>query len=369
MTRFLRSFLFISLALILGGWGNTGHKIINMKIVSSFPVEMSQFLYWKQTLENYASAADNRKSSDPTEAPKHFIDIDNYPEFIDSGWIDQNYDSLVFKYGSNFVLKQGVLPWAAITAFDSLRENLIRKDWDKAGIIAADLGHYMGDAHMPLHLTNNYNGLFTGQTGIHSRFESTMINRYSAGIIYNSDTAKFIEDVSDYIFQTIYANYPYLDSLLAADLKAKADADGQYDDLYYQKMWEYSKDFTTELFRNATTAIANLIYTAWVNAGKPLETPAVISEEMKPVSFSLEQNYPNPFNPSTSISFSLAYPGEVSISIYNFTGELVAIPVKDFYSPGTYTFTFNAEDLTSGIYFCTAQSGSSVIMRKMLLLK
>jgi len=144
------------------GWGWIGHSIINFNTVLSASSEMEFFDDWPDLLAAHASDADHRKQYDPDEGPRHYIDIDNYPEFIDSGMINQNYDSLVAIHGSNFVESQGTLPWAILKTFDSLQAAFENYRWNDAMLHASDLGHYIGDSHMPLHLTRNYNGQYTG---------------------------------------------------------------------------------------------------------------------------------------------------------------------------------------------------------------
>jgi len=93
---------------------------------------MEQFIAWAVTLADHASDADDRKDIDPNEGPRHYIDIDNYPEFIATGKIPQTYDSVVALYGETFVNDQGVLPWATLTAYDSLVNCFLRRDWQKS---------------------------------------------------------------------------------------------------------------------------------------------------------------------------------------------------------------------------------------------
>ena len=151
---------------------------------------MEFFEYWADSLSVHASDADYRKQIDSEERPRHYIDIDNYPEFLESGMINHNFDSLVVIHGYNFVMEQGILPWAILKSFDSLQTSFEKGNWHSAMLHASDLGHYIGDSNMPLHLTRNYNGQFTGQYGIHSRYESNMISQYSNQIIYEGDTIK-----------------------------------------------------------------------------------------------------------------------------------------------------------------------------------
>jgi len=350
------------------GWGNVGHRIINTKTILSVTPAMSFWGSWSDSLAAHGSDADSRKSIDPTEGPKHYIDIDNYPEFIANGYISQNFDSLVLLHGNTFVMGQGILPWAIMKTFDSLQIAFQNNQFNKAMLFAADLGHYIGDMHMPLHITRNYDGQFTGQSGIHSRFESTMINNYSTQIIYSGDSLVYINDVSDFVFNTLYNNYSYVDSVLNCDNLAKAFAGNTNSSAYYSKMWELSKGFTTQLFQNASYKLTCLIYTAWLNAGSPVSVEDE-NELQVPVTFNLFQNYPNPFNPSTTIRFSIPQQGNVTLKVYDVLGNEVATLINEEISVESYEVNFNASEFSSGVYFYKLQAGSFVEIKKMTLIK
>ncbi|MHB1687297.1 MAG: T9SS type A sorting domain-containing protein [Ignavibacteriaceae bacterium] len=88
-----------------------------------------------------------------------------------------------------------------------------------------------------------------------------------------------------------------------------------------------------------------------------------------PVSYSLSQNYPNPFNPSTTIKFSIQKPGLVTLKIYNILGQEVMTLVNQEMNMGSYSYSFDASRLSSGVYFYNIKSGSFVQTKKMLLLK
>ena len=206
-----------ALALVLMSWGYTGHEKISHEAHLSYSQEMSQFDAWTDFLASHASDADERKAWDPDEGIKHYIDIDNYQQFINYGTIPQTLDSVIDIYGYNFVYDQGILPWATLTTFDSLVACMARHDWNQAKYFAADLGHYVGDGHMPLHITRNYNGQYSGNNGIHSRYESTMINNYIDEISYVGYNVDIIDDISQYVFSYLYTNYTYVDSVLIAD--------------------------------------------------------------------------------------------------------------------------------------------------------
>jgi hypothetical protein len=93
-----------------------------------------------------------------------------------------------------------------------------------------------------------------------------------------------------------------------------------------------------------------------------------------PTKYSLEQNYPNPFNPSTVIKYSIPTDvrgemQEVRLTVYDILGNEVATLVNENQKAGNYQVTFNAKNLSSGIYFYRLQSGNFVESKKMMLIK
>ena len=88
-----------------------------------------------------------------------------------------------------------------------------------------------------------------------------------------------------------------------------------------------------------------------------------------PAGMILAQNYPNPFNPSTEISFSIPTAGLTTLKVYNNLGQEVSTLVNGQLQPGSYQVTLNATNLASGVYLYRLQAGSSISVRKMILLK
>jgi hypothetical protein len=93
-----------------------------------------------------------------------------------------------------------------------------------------------------------------------------------------------------------------------------------------------------------------------------------ISTEI-PSAYSLLQNYPNPFNPTTNIKFDVARVGDVKIAVYDAMGREVQTLVNKSLNPGTYETSFDASQLTSGIYFYKIVAGNFVETRKMMMIK
>jgi hypothetical protein len=88
-----------------------------------------------------------------------------------------------------------------------------------------------------------------------------------------------------------------------------------------------------------------------------------------PEAYALEQNYPNPFNPSTTIAYTVPSQTQVSLEVYDVLGRNVATLVNDVKPAGSHTATFDAANLSSGIYFYKLTAGGKTMARKMMLLK
>ncbi|MEO7356769.1 MAG: T9SS type A sorting domain-containing protein [Ignavibacteria bacterium] len=88
-----------------------------------------------------------------------------------------------------------------------------------------------------------------------------------------------------------------------------------------------------------------------------------------PSEYALLQNYPNPFNPTTNINYGLPVDGNTTLKIFDVSGREVASLVNEFQSAGYYTVNFNANNLSSGIYFYAITSNNFSLTKKMLLIK
>lgn len=362
------------MSVLLCGWGGTGHRKISGNALSFLPAEMKDFRQWSDYITSHASDPDYRKGDNDDEAPKHFIDIDNYYEFQRTGQIDTSFDAMVKKHGYNFVIDQGILPWAILRTYDSLKSNIGKRNWDRSKYFAADLGHYIADAFMPLHLTVNYNGYNTGQSGVHSRYETKMVDAYQNYIIIRDSAATDIDNVTASVFNMIYRNYRYVDSVLAADKKASAEAGNTNTDSYYKKLWTYSGGFTNRLFSGASVTLASYIYSAWVEAGKPAYSVTAVEEEKTAgrYGFSVEQNYPNPFNPATIISYSVPEECRVTIKLFDITGRQLAVLLDETRPYGKHEYSLNMDsypDLGSGVYFYSFTAAGYAKAGKLMFIK
>jgi hypothetical protein len=252
-----------------GAWGGDVHRLINRSAVECLPPDFQAFSQWAGDLEQLSTAPDERKDSVPSESQRHYIDIDDYPEFF-TGTLPHDYQTMVASYGNYRVVNNGTLPWAIDETYRNLVIAFRDKNWTQAVALAADIGHYVGDLHNPLHDTTNYDGDETGQSGIHSRFESNMTGRYMNLLTPRPEQAFEVRNVLDTAFAWIDEIYPGVKVILAADLTAKAESGGSTKStVYYQTLWSEVGQYTSFWIESATVRVASTWYSAWIEAGSP----------------------------------------------------------------------------------------------------
>ncbi|HJM15996.1 MAG TPA: zinc dependent phospholipase C family protein [Flavobacteriales bacterium] len=266
-------------------WGFFAHKRINKYAVFTLPEELIGF-YKKniEYIEEHSVDADKRRYAVKEEAPRHYIDIDYYGEHpFDS--MPRKWNDAVDKYSEDTLQAYGILPWHIEIIYKRLVYAFIEKDSDKILKYSADLGHYVADAHVPLHTTLNYDGQFTGQKGIHAFWESRLPELFSENYDYLVGTAQYEYSILDFAWKTVEASNNALDSVLNFDkiLSETYEKDKQYS---YEKRGnktinvrseEYSAAYHNMLsgmverrMRKSITSIGNLWYSAWVDAGQPI---------------------------------------------------------------------------------------------------
>ncbi len=350
-------------------WGWGAHRYINEHAVDYLPPEMQFFQDHKDFIREHAVDPD-QSSNRP--GYWHYIDIDYYPEFF-SHTLPTDLNTLTTMYSWSTITNNGIVPWAITYEVDSLKSLMAAGQWDIAWQAVADLGHYVADSHQPLHLTQNYNGQMTGNSGIHSRYETTMTNAHLDDLPLPAGSARYLDSIIDTVFQYIGEVYPYVDLIMAADNAGRAQ-DASYGSTYYNILWSQLDSITTDALNRSILDLASIWYSAWVDAGSPYPPGVNVAEESQPAGFILEQNYPNPFNPTTTIAYSLSQAGPVQLIITDIMGRTVCRFDVGDQTIGEHTLMWDGHDqatkpVTTGIYFTrlTAEGISRVI--KMTYLK
>jgi len=266
-------------------WGFFVHKRVNKYAVFTLPEDLIGF-YKKniEYIEEHAVDADKRRYAVKEEAPRHYIDIDHYGEnpFEE---MPRKWEDAVEKYSEDTLNAYGIVPWHIQKVYTRLVYAFIEKNTDKILKYSADLGHYVADAHVPLHTTVNYNGQLTGQKGIHAFWESRLPELFSEEYDYLVGTARYKYSVLDFVWETVETSHNALDSVLGFDkiLSETYPSDKQYS---YEKRGtktinvrseEYSSAYHEMLsgmverrMRTTIISIGSLWYSAWVDAGQPI---------------------------------------------------------------------------------------------------
>ncbi len=125
----------------------------------------------------------------------------------------------------------------------------------------------------------------------------------------------------------------------------------------------FEADLDTNSAPTGNVALAYASLTELVN------TTSVEDENNSPSDFVLYQNYPNPFNPATVIKYNIPYQANVSLRVYDMLGNEITTLVNESKSAGDYEAVFNADNLSSGIYFYKLIAGDVVQTKKMVLIR
>ena len=104
------------------------------------------------------------------------------------------------------------------------------------------------------------------------------------------------------------------------------------------------------------------------NYGNGLNTFG-LSSIFAPEEFNLRGAYPNPFNPTTSLTLDIPEAGQVSVQIYNLKGQIIATLASGYMDADTYTLTWDASNISSGVYFVKAETAGMVTTQKLMLMK
>ncbi len=281
-------------------WGFYGHKKINRMAVFLLPYDMIGF--YKTNIDYislHAVDADKRRYIDDSEAPRHFIDIDRYGERpFDS--IPKQWSIAVAKFTEDSLKAHGIVPWHINLMLSNLTKAFQEKNDEKILRLSADIGHYIADAHVPLHTTRNYNGQLTNQKGIHGFWESRVPELKGEGYNYFVGKARYIEKPLDKIWSIVKESYSAKDSVLLfeAQLNSTFASDKKYsfEERGNKMVQVYSKEYALEYekildgmierrMRQSIIDVASFWYTAWVNAGQPelrsankyIETPDTLN--------------------------------------------------------------------------------------------
>ncbi|RED92814.1 zinc dependent phospholipase C family protein [Marinoscillum furvescens] len=289
------------LLLLIGasGWGFFAHQKINRHAVFSLPPEMIGF--YKQHIQYLTEKAvnpDKRRYVNKLEAPRHYIDVDVYGDSAVYR-LPRYWKDAVAMYGEDSLHAFGVVPWHISMVKYQLTQAFLQRNSDKILRYSADLGHYIGDANVPLHTTENYNGQLTGQVGIHGFWESRLPELFFDDYDLWIGKASYIRNCQEAAWDAVTQAHEALDSVLRfeRELTQEFSSDKKYSfeergvSTVRVYSYEFSKAYHDRLngmverqLRRATKMVADFWYTAWIDGGQPdleyLLIPAKVPEKL-----------------------------------------------------------------------------------------
>lgn len=231
------------------------------------------------------------------ETYKPFFKKHIRPQYFEDKWV-VNCDSLNVLFGltpgtidcqeafvEDHLSEYGISPYYLPIIQNQLTEAFRTQNVSKILRLSAEIGHYIGDAHVPLHTTKNYNGQLTDQVGIHAFWESRIPELFAdKEYDYFVGKAVYIDDPKAYYWDVVLESYQLVDSVLAIEksLSILFPSDKQY--CYEERLGrtirtqckEYAAAYQERMggmvekrMREAIQSIGSAWYTAWVDAGQP----------------------------------------------------------------------------------------------------
>lgn len=281
-----RIVILASLLLVLcSSWGFLVHRTVHQLAVYQLPKQMQPFFYQNlDTIVRYSVRPDERRSSDSTEASKHFIDLEAYGD--SAAWnMPYTWQEAVQQYSKDSLLKYGYVPYWILELKERLTAAFRSGNKDSAFFYAIDIGHYIGDMHVPLHTSINYDGQLTGQKGIHALWESVapeqLLEQFQ---LSGQKSATYLKNPEQAIWEAVRHSHSLLPSVLDTEkeLTKEFPADKKYrivqrngrEYKYYTKEFgetygrRLQQSINDQLLRSANL-MADFWYTAWVDGGKP----------------------------------------------------------------------------------------------------
>jgi hypothetical protein len=257
-------------------WGFAGHRLIMRRAIELLPPELKPFFEkFKDEMVVRVTDPDTWRNVGWDDDPNHFVDfgVSVYGAYPFAA-LPREYGAALEKFGEPTLKRNGLLPWREAEEFGNLRRAFeeFKRDapytTSNVTLFSAVAAHYIQDAHQPFHATDNYDGQATGNTGIHSRFERDLIERYESRLKLTPAPVKLMGSARDAAFEALLSSYLLVDPLLTADKKAIGSSD-TYDDAYFERFFTTVQPLLEQQLSAAITATASLIVSAWDQAGRP----------------------------------------------------------------------------------------------------
>lgn len=265
-------------------WGFFAHQRINRLAVFTLPPEMIGF--YKQNIRFITEKAvnpDMRRYAVKDEAPRHYIDLDVYGDSAVYK-MPRYWKDAVELYSEDTLKAYGIVPYHVYRVSYWLIEAFKNKDADQILRLSADIGHYIADANVPLHTTENYNGQLTGQYGIHGFWESRLPELFASEYDLLTGKAEYVANLQLHVWGAVTRAHEALDSVLLFEKqltnKYPESKKFGYEERGNTTIRTYSYDFSSDYHKKldgmverrmkaSIKMVGDFWYSCWIKAGQP----------------------------------------------------------------------------------------------------
>jgi hypothetical protein len=266
-------------------WGFFAHRKINYYAVLLLPPQM--LVLYKPNIEflsEHAIDPDKRRYAIAAEGARHYIDIDHYGKYPYNE-LPHNWKDAVEKFGEDSLTSYGIVPWHVQIMLTRLTNAFREKNFSSIMKNSAEIGHYIADAHVPLHASSNLNGQLTNQKGIHGFWESRVPELLAEKQFdFFIGKAEYVKNPGVFIWNRVLESGKAADSVLTFEkelsLRFQGDKKYAFENRNNIIIRQYAADYTIAYndklngmverrMRQSIYAVASFWYTAWVNAGQP----------------------------------------------------------------------------------------------------
>jgi predicted AlkP superfamily phosphohydrolase/phosphomutase len=278
----VRTVVLVALGLLVAServdaWGFRAHRMVNRRAIEALPEPLrALFSANADYLAEHAIDPDLwRGAGLADEGPNHFLDMDEF------GDPPPDFDRLEARHLARFgkdAASKGRVPWRVGEVYADLVSAFRARDLPRVLERAAALGHYVADAHVPLHAVTNYDGQLTGQNGIHNRWEAALVERYQRQLeeVLGAPETRPVDDPVVAILAILRDSFAAAAKVLESDRLVATGRDlpdttenERYDDAYFSRLFERERGRLKERLDRASSAIASFWLQAWQEAGRP----------------------------------------------------------------------------------------------------
>ena len=269
--------------LLCTSWGFFAHMRINKLAVFTLPAGINRFYKSNiRYISDHAVDPDKRRYADTAEAARHYLDVECYENHIDS--IPRKWNDAIARYGLKKLNDNGILPWQIQKSYYKLVKAFQTRDSLKIMIYSAYLGHYIADAHVPLHTTQNHNGQLSNQIGIHAFWESRLPELFAKNYNYVVGSARYIDNPLREAWKIVSHTHKQVDTVLKFEARLTASFPAyrkfsfskrnnqivrQYAEAYARAYHDAMDHMVERQMRAAILYTGSYWYSAWVDAGQP----------------------------------------------------------------------------------------------------